>query len=263
MSQPPTGPRVRSTSSLGVATITLDSPHNRNALSDQLVTELHAALTAAEADQSVRCIVLTHTGGTFCAGADLSEASDASVGDPARGRADQLIDLLRAIIACPKPVIGRIDGHVRAGGMGLVAACDLVVAGVSTSFALTESRLGLAASVISLALLPRTDPRAASRYFLTGETFDAAEAARIGLATEAVGDAAELDAAVERITTDFARCSPQGLRETKELLTHELLARLDAQRDRVADQSARLFASEEAREGMSAFLERRPPHWAT
>lgn len=262
MTQPPTGPRVRTTSTAGAATITLDSPHNRNALSDQLVTELHAALTAAEADEAVRCIVLTHTGGTFCAGADLSEASDGAVGDPARSRADQLVDLLRAIIACPKPVIGRIDGHVRAGGMGLVAACDLVVAGGSTTFALTESRLGLAASVISLALLPRTDPRAASRYFLTGETFDATEAARIGLTTEAVGDAAELDAAVERITTDFARCSPQGLRETKALLTHELLDRLDAQRDRVADQSARLFASEEAREGMSAFLGRRPPRWA-
>lgn len=263
MTPPPTGPRVRTTSRAGALTITLDSPHNRNALSDQLVTELHAALTAAEEDESVRCIVLTHTGGTFCAGADLSEASEGAIGDPARARADQLVDLLRAIIASPKPVIGRIDGHVRAGGMGLVAACDLVVAGGSTTFALTESRLGLAASVISLALLPRTDPRAASRYFLTGETFDATEAARIGLATEAVGSPEELDAAVERITTDFARCSPQGLRETKELLTHELLARLDAERGRVADQSARLFASEEAREGMSAFLERRRPRWAS
>lgn len=244
-----------------VMTITLDSPHNRNALSDQLVRELREALEAAAADDSVRSVVLTHTGGTFCAGADLSEASDGEVDDPARARADQLVDLLRAIIALPKPVVGRIDGHVRAGGMGLVAACDLVVVGEAATFALTEVRLGLAASVISLALLPRIDSRAASRYFLTGEKFGASEAQRIGLATEAVGDTAEVDAAVARITAEFALCSPQGLRETKELITHELLAHVDAHRDRVADQSSRLFSSEEAREGMASFLERRKPRW--
>ena len=244
-------------------TITLDSPHNRNALSDQLVDEVRAGLAAAEADDAVRCVVLTHTGTTFCAGADLTEARSNTADDPARERANQLVDLLRAIVALPKPVIGRIDGHVRAGGMGLVGACDVALAGEASSFALTESRLGLAASVISLTVLPRIDPRAASRWFLTGARFDVAEAARIGLVTQAVGTTEELDEAVATVTGELAACSPQGLRESKALITHELLTHIDAHRERVADQSSRLFVSEEAREGMLAFREKRPPQWVT
>lgn len=259
----PQGPRVRTETTSGVMTITLDSPRNRNALSDQLVAELTEGLAAAEADDTVRCVVLTHTGNTFCAGADLSEARSNTADDPARARADQLVDLLRAIVALPKPVVGRIDGHVRAGGMGLVGACDVVVAGSASSYALTESRLGLAASVISLTVLPKVSPRAASRYFLTGSQFDVAEAARIGLVTEAVGGTDELDEAVARLTGELVLCSPQGLRESKALVTHGLLAHIDAHRDRVADQSARLFVSEEAREGMTAFKEKRAPRWAT
>lgn len=259
----PQGPRVRTSTDSGVMTITLDSPHNRNALSDQLVGELLDGLAAAEADDDVRCVVLTHTGNTFCAGADLSEARSNTADDPARVRADQLVDLLRTIVALPKPVIGRIDGHVRAGGMGLVGACDIVLAGESSTWALTESRLGLAASVISLTVLPKIEPRAAARWFLTGARFDVAEAARIGLVTQAVGATDELDEAVARVTADFAKCSPQGLRESKTLVTHELLEHIDAHRDRVAAQSARLFVSEEAREGMLAFTEKRAPRWAT
>lgn len=251
--------RVLTRTEGGVATITLDSPHNRNALSRQLVRELHGALSAAAEDDAVRCVVLTHTGGTFCAGADLSEGS---TGDAARERSDELVELLRGIVSHPKPVIGRIDGHVRAGGMGLVGACDLVVASKAASFALTEARLGLAASVISLTVLPRLQPRSASRYFLTGSTFDVEEAARIGLVTSAVGTTDDLTTTVEELTADLSRCSPQGLRETKALITHDLLAHLDEHRDRVADQSTRLFASPEAREGMAAFLGRRPPEWA-
>lgn len=259
----PQGPRVRTETASGVMTITLDSPHNRNALSDQLVRELHEGLTAAAADEDVRCVALTHTGNTFCAGADLSEARSNTADDPARARADQLVDLLRAIVALPKPVIGRIDGHVRAGGMGLVGACDIVLASDSSTWALTESRLGLAASVISLTVLPRIDPRAASRWFLTGSKFDVAEAARIGLVTQAVGGTDELDEAVVRVTGDFGACSPQGLRESKALVTHEVLDHIDTHRDRVADQSSRLFVSEEAREGMLAFKEKRAPRWVT
>lgn len=257
-----TGPRVAIETSDGVARIALDSPHNRNALSDRLVRELHEALAGAEADPTVRTVVLTHTGGTFCAGADLSEASNSPVGDPARERADQLVDLLRAILALAKPVVGRIDGHVRAGGMGLVATCDVVVAGPRSTFALTESRLGLAPSVISLTVVPRIGSRAAAELFLTGDTFDAPRAAEIGLVSRAVDSPEEVDATVGGFVTSFAACSPQGLRETKALVNHHLLAGLAADRDRVADQSSRLFASEEAREGMAAFLERRAPRWA-
>lgn len=245
----------------GVATIGLDSPHNRNALSDQLVRELRQALEAAAADDAVRTIVLTHTGGTFCAGADLTEAPAASA-DPVRARGEQLTDLLEAIVLVGKPVIGRIDGHVRAGGLGLVAACDLVIAGPRTTFALTEARLGLAASVISLTVLPRLSDRAASELFLTGDTFDAARAESIGLITRAVDDSAEVDAVVDGFVRSFAACSPQGLRESKTLVNHALAAGITADRDRVIGQSSRLFASQEAAEGVRAFLEKRPPRWA-
>ena len=251
--------RVQVSTEGGICTITLDSPHNRNALSNQLVRELTAALAAADTDEAVRCVILAHTGGTFCAGADLSEATQGGSGDPVRDRAEQLVDLLEAIVRCGRPVIGRIDGHVRAGGMGLVAACDIVVAGPSSTFALTEARLGLAAAVISLPLLSRLTDRAAARLLLTAEKIDAAKAAEIGLVSESAED---VDAAVAAITTDLLQCSPQGLRESKVLLTHGLLEDFAAGRDRVAEQSSRLFSSVEALEGMTAFLERRPPRWA-
>ncbi len=190
----------------GIATITLDSPHNRNALSAQLVTELTERLGAAASDASVRAVVLTHTGTTFCAGADLSEARDGSMS----GTATTLLTLIRGLIDLPKPVLASIDGNVRAGGLGLIGACDIVVAGPRCTFALTEVRLGLAAAVISVALLPRLDERAAARYYLTGETFDSAEALRIGLVTVATEDTAT---AVAAITADLRKGSPQGLAE--------------------------------------------------
>lgn len=253
-----TVPLVRSEVSDGVAVVTLDSPHNRNALSNRLVAELRSAFAEAAADEDVRAVVLTHTGKTFCAGADLSEAADGP-GDPARVRAEQLVDLLRVIVDHDKPVIGRIDGHVRAGGTGLVAACDMVVAGPGATFALTEARLGLAASVISLTVLDRLTSRAAGHLFLTGDVINATQAEQMGLVTQAVDD---VDAGVAAITQSLALCSPQGLRESKRLLNHQLLAAFDADRERVAAQSARLFSSPEAQEGMRAFLERRPPRWA-
>lgn len=174
------------------ARLTLNSPHNRNALSSTLVSQLHQGLSAAEADPAVRLVVLGHTGGTFCAGADLSEAGGGG-GDPYRmavARAREMTALLRAIVESPLPVVGAINGHVRAGGFGLVGACDMVVAGPESTFALTEARIGVAPAIISLTLLPKLSPRAAARYYLTGEKFGAREAADIGLITMAahVGD---------------------------------------------------------------------------
>jgi enoyl-CoA hydratase len=243
----------------GIAAITLDSPANRNALSGRLVSELLESLRQAESDGDVRVVVLGHTGGTFCAGADLGEASAGVADDPATARGKQLILVLRTIVALGKPVIGQIDGHVRAGGMGLVGACDIVVAGPRSTFALTESRLGLAASVISVVVLPRLSDRAASRLFLTGETIDAVAAARLGVVSQAADDSG---AAVGELAAALRAASPQGLRESKTLVNHGLLERIDAEAERVIEQSARLFASDEAREGMRAFLEKRPPRWA-
>jgi enoyl-CoA hydratase/carnithine racemase len=239
----------------GIARIALDSPRNRNALSAALVAQLTDALTTAADDDSVRAVELTHTGSTFCAGADLSEASQ---GGMTTG-AERLIALLKLIVALRKPVVGSIDGHVRAGGLGLVGACDIAVAGPASTFAFTEVKLGLAAAVISLTTLPRMDPRAASRYYLTGETFDAAAAARIGLITEAVED---IDAGTVAVLDRLRAASPQGLRETKPLLTAAVLDDFDARAGALAELSARLFASAEAAEGMAAFLAKRRPSWA-
>jgi len=240
----------------GVARIALDSPRNRNALSAALMGQVTQALTGAGADDTVRAVELTHTGSTFCAGADLTEASQGGM----RAGAARVLTLLRDIVALPKPVVGSIDGHVRAGGLGLVGACDIVLAGPASTFAFSEVRLGLAPAMISLTTLPRMDPRAASRYYLTGETFDATTAARIGLITEAVDD---IDAGTLAVLAALRACSPQGLRETKPLLTAGMLDAFEARAEALAEQSARLFGTDEAAEGMSAFPAKRPPSWAT
>jgi enoyl-CoA hydratase len=241
-----------------VARLTLNSPHNRNALSRALVEQLHEGLRDAATDETVRAVVVGHTGGTFCAGADLTEASG---GDPfaqAADRARELTALLRAIVESPLPVIAAVDGHVRAGGMGLVAACDIAVAGPRSTFALTEARIGVAPAIISLTLLPKISARAAARYYLTGEKFQAAEAAAIGLVTLAADD---VPAAVAALAADLGRASPQGLAASKALTTAAVLASFDRDAERLSTESAQLFVSEEAREGMLAFLQKRPPRW--
>jgi enoyl-CoA hydratase len=250
-----TEPLVRRNLERGVATLTLDSPANRNALSTRLVAELTEGLEWAGAEAAVRAVVLTHTGSVFCAGADLSEATG---GDPASGPR-HLVRLMRAIVELPKPVLARVDGHARAGGLGLIGACDLAVAGPGATFAFTEVKLGLAAAVISLPLLPRLDPRAASAWFLTGATFDSREAQRIGLITRGVDD---VDAGAEEFLEALRAASPQGLAETKRLVTAEVLRNFGAQAEAMVGTSTRLFGSPEAQEGMRAFLERRPPSWA-
>jgi enoyl-CoA hydratase len=241
-----------------VARITLDSPDNRNALSTTLVDQLHQGLTDATEELGVRAVVLGHTGGTFCAGADLAELAGRDPGDVAVDRARELTQLLRRILELPMPVIGAIDGHVRAGGLGLVGACDIVVAGQASTFALTEARIGVAPSIISLTLLPKMTARAAGRYFLTGEKFGAAEAADIGLITVAADD---VDATVASLTAAIGKASPQGLAASKALTTASMLEAFDRHAEELTKQSAQLFVSEEAREGMMAFLQKRPPRW--
>lgn len=243
----------------GFAVITLDSPHNRNALSSRLVTELLQGLGRAAEDTAVRGVVLTHTGNTFCAGADLREAIDADPAAAADIRTGWMVQLLRRILELPKPVVAQIDGNVRAGGMGIVAGCDIVVAGQGSSFALTEARLGLAPFVISLTLLPRMTPRSAARYFQTGETFDATEAERTGLITIAAGDPA---ATVTQLRADLRKSSPQGLAESKRLTSAPILAAFDREADALAKRSGSFFGTADVIEGMTAFFQRRPPSWA-
>ncbi len=247
----------------GVLTLTLDSPKNRNALGAALVEQLRDGLREAETNAGVRAVVLTHAGGTFCAGADLGEAmaGGASVEEASAIGTGAMLDLMQTILELPKPVIAKIDGHVRAGGFGLVGAADIALAGPACTFALTESRLGLAPSVISLVLLPKMTARASGRYFLTGESFDRQTAVRIGLITESFATIEDLDAGADTVLAGVRRASPQGLAASKALTTTEILADFTRYARRRADESAELFASDEAREGMAAFLSKRPPSW--
>ncbi len=236
----------------GVATITLDSPHNKNALSQQLTGELLEHLESAAADDAVRVIVIRSALDVFCSGADMSEATSVGMGVGAQ----RMVDVQRAIVANPKPVIARVSGPVRAGGIGIVAAADISVAGASTTFALTEVRLGLAAATISLTVLARLNDRAAAYTFLTGNAFDGLEAARFGLVTLTVADD-ELDTVLDSLLESVLKGVPQGLRETKKLLNRELLADIDARGTDLAELSAGLFGSPAAQEAMLAFLNRR------
>jgi len=244
----------------GVATITLDSQHNRNALSRQLRRELAAYLTTATTADDVRVIVLTHTSTVFCAGADLTEARD---GDAAAEAATvALPDILTTLMTGPTPVVARVAGAARAGGIGLIAACDIALAAASATFALTEVRIGVVPAVISVPLLPRLVPRAAQELFLTGQIFDAERAAAAGVLTHAVPDA-DLDAQVARYTDLLSSGAPTAMAATRRLLgaaigdEGELRARFAAM-DALSRQH---FASAEAAEGIAAFREKRPPAW--
>ena len=245
---------VHSSLSAGVATLTLDSQPNRNALSAQLMSELAAGLAAASADDAVRVIVLTNAGRVFCSGADLKATAAAT------GAGDMPIasvpTLLAALAESPKPVVARVGGPARAGGIGLIAACDVALAGQSATFAFTEVRLGVVPAVISVPVLPLLAPRAARELFLTGDVFDATRAAEIGLVSRVVDDA-DLDAEVARYVDMLALGAPGALAATKDLLAHPstdyaALSALSAER----------FASSEGREGVAAFAEKRRPSWA-
>jgi methylglutaconyl-CoA hydratase len=245
---------IRVETARGVTVVTLDSPHNRNALSRAMIDELLTALTRASTDASVRVIVLSHTGPVFCSGADLTET--AGGGDLPVAR---LGDVLSAIWESPKPVIARVGGTARAGGLGLVAAADIAVCTDEVSFAFTEVRLGVIPAVISATVLRRLAPRAAAELFLTGESFDGRRAADIGLVTAAVA-AADLDSTVARLTAAVLRGAPNALAGTKRLLNGP--ANMRGEQVELTALSVRYFGSAEAREGISAFRERRAPSWA-
>ncbi len=243
----------------GVATITLDSPANRNALSAQLRRELAGHLDAALADEAVRVVVLTHTGRVFCSGMDLKEARGAGLGDQG---VLEFPRILQTLWTSPKPVVARLAGPARAGGVGLVAACDIAVAVEEATFAFSEVRIGVVPAVISVTVLPRLLPRAAHELFLTGETFDARRAAAIGLLNSAV-PADALDAEVARYVEALRMGAPGALAATKALLGgRERPAALEEQFAEMLVLSARHYAGAEGQEGILAFAEKRPPAWA-
>jgi methylglutaconyl-CoA hydratase len=248
---------VHYTTSGGIATITLDSPHNRNALSAQVRRELRDHLATAAGDDAVRVILLDHTGPVFCAGMDLKEAGTA--GSSTDG-VNEFPEILTRIWTSTKPVVAKLAGPARAGGVGIVAAADIAVAADTATFAFTEVRLGLVPAVISVTVLPRLLPRVAHELFLTGETFGAARAAEIGLLNAAV-PAGRLDAEVARYTGMLALGGPTALATTKELLRRARTADLADDFADMLKLSASFFAGAEGQEGIAAFAQKRPASW--
>ena len=237
----------------GVATLTLDSPANRNALSRAMRSQLRAALGDALADDAVRVVVLDHTGRVFCSGMDLAEAAGGGVEDQGVREFPELLEL---IWSAAKPVVAVVRGPARAGGVGLAAACDLVVAGTSATFAFSEVRLGVVPAVISAVVLPRMVPHIAHRLMLTGAVFDADTAVTGGLVDLAVPDA-DVDGELRAQLVHLTAGAPAALAETKRLLRAGTFLHFDE----LLELSARFFAGEEGQEGIAAFREKRPARW--
>lgn len=246
---------VRTQTTGGVATITLDSPHNANALSTRLLTQLRTALADAMADPGIRVVVLTGAGRVFCAGADLKEALRSPT-----GATSLMSGVVTLIWESSKPVICRVNGAARAGGIGLIAACDIAIAVRRATFAFSEVRIGVVPAVISVPCLRRMPSRAAAQYFLTGETFDAARATELGLLTGAVA-AEDLDAETARYAGLLLRGAPAALAGTKGVLRDVPAMSVADGLAAMAELSGRYFGSAEAREGMTAFAEKREPAW--
>jgi methylglutaconyl-CoA hydratase len=242
----------------GVAILTLDSPPNRNALSVALIEQLLAALNEAERDDAVRVVVVTHTGSVFSSGADLTETAAAL--ETGRVPVGRLGDVLAAIWESTKPVVARVGGAARAGGLGLIAAADIAVCAREATFAFTEVRIGVIPAVISATVLPRLDSRAANELYLTGEVFDGDRAAQIGLVTAAV-DVTELDATVAHYAAALGRGAPGALAGAKSLLRRDRPVTLRDDIRVLTEMSVGYFGSDEGREGMAAFRDKRDPSW--
>lgn len=246
-----------------VATVTLDRPDVRNAFNDATIAELALAFDELGRDEDVRAIILAANGPAFCAGGDLNWMkamagySDSENYDDAL----KLADMLRTIYLCPKPVVAKIQGDCYAGGMGLVAACDIAVAVDAANFCLSEVKLGLIPATISPYVIKAMGENAARRYFLTAERFTAAEAHRIGFVHELVAPA-DLDARVAAIIKSLVTNSPNAVKEAKSLVRDMAGKAID--QELVSDSARRIAAiraSSEGRDGVASFLEKRKPLW--
>lgn len=246
-----------------VATVTLNRPDVRNAFNETTIAELTEVFAKLDARDDVRAIVLAANGPAFCAGADLNWMKKMATFSDEENRVDarRLADMLAAIYRVSKPVVARVSGDAFAGGVGLVAACDIVVAVDTARFCLSEARLGLIAATIAPYVVRALGERASRRYFTTAEPFDCATAQRLGLVHE-TATADMLDSAVQKITAALCVNGPQAVRESKRLVQDVADRMLDeALIDDTARRIARIRASEEGREGVASFLEKRAPAW--
>ena len=247
----------------GVVWLTLDRPEIHNAFDDRLIAELTKKLEVLGTDDGVRVLVLTGAGRSFSAGADLNWMRRTASYGEAENLADAraLAKLMQTLNELPKPTVARVGGAALGGGTGLVACCDVVVASEQATFGTTEVRLGLIPAVIGPYVLAAIGPRHARRLMLTGERISAAEALRLGLVHEVVAPE-HLDGAVERIVGDLLKSGPAALAAAKRLVRDLSGRPVDAALiDDTAQRIARLRATSEAREGVGAFLEKRPPAW--
>ena len=246
-----------------VATVTLNRPDLRNAFNEQAIAELARVFDELGRHDAVRAIVLAANGPSFCAGADLNWMKKMAGYSHDENEADamRLAEMLRTIYLCPKPVVARVQGDCYAGGMGLVAACDIVVASEAAGFCLSEVKLGLIPATISPYVIKAMGEQAARRYFITAERFDAAEAQRIGVAHDVVAPEA-LDATVANIVKALVNNSPHAVRQAKTLV-REIVGQPvdDALLRDTAGRIAAIRASTEGREGVASFLEKRKPTW--
>jgi methylglutaconyl-CoA hydratase len=249
----------------GLATLTLDRPEARNALSGELVTRLTAALAELAEDRAVRIVALTGAGSVFCAGADIGEMRAAGAASPERNEADsrRFATLLERLENQPQPTVAIVNGAAYGGALGLISACDIALAADSARFALSEVRLGLVPAMISPYVLRAIGARQAHRWFLTGEAMDAATALRIGLVHETADDAA-LPAAAGRIVEALLAGGPEAQAGIKQLLRHVTGRSAAGDQAMLGDTAkwiARVRAGAEAAEGLTAFLEKRPARW--
>lgn len=240
----------------GVMTITMVDEENRNTLTAQLLDELFDAIETAEADSAVRVVVITNSGSVFCAGANLSERNDDAGGAPRHSMAELLTRIRRS----PLPFVGRIAGHAVAGGLGLAAAMDLSVAVDTAKHGFTEVRIGVAPAIISVICLQKMSRPDAVEAMLRGNRFLAPEAARLGLINKAV-PAAELDAEVDAIVADLLLGGPEAIAATKSLLDRVPGMPLDDAFSWTSQLSGQLFLTDEAKAGMTAYLNRQPAPW--
>jgi methylglutaconyl-CoA hydratase len=246
-----------------VARITLTRPEVRNAFNDEVIAQIKSAFEAVGARDDVRCVVLAAEGPAFCAGADLKwmrRMADYTQGENLAD-AGELAAMLRAIYECPQPTIARVQGDVYAGGMGLVAACDMAVSVDTANYCLSEVKLGLIPATISPYVIRAMGARAAHRYFLTAERFGAAEAHRIGLVHEVVS-ADALDAKVGELTQALVSASPNAVRACKKLVQDVAEREInDALVAQTVASIADIRASSEGKEGVQSFLQKRKPNW--
>jgi methylglutaconyl-CoA hydratase len=255
---------LQTVASSGVATLTLNRPEVHNAFDDHLIAELSHKLRELDHQASVRVVVLAAAGKSFSAGADLNWMKRMARYSEAENLRDAvaLASLMRTLNQMVKPTIARVQGPAYGGGVGLVACCDIAIAGRAASFALSEVRLGLIPAVISPYVIAAIGAHNARRYFLTAERFDANAALRIGLVQEVVDDAA-LDAAVERTVSELLKGGPKAIGAAKDLIAHVAGRPIDQHlAEETAARIARIRVTPEGREGIEAFLDKRPPDWS-